>query len=209
MCAKVRYLLAGATLLLVFGLTTPAWAWVETRTKSVLSTVDIAPDGLATVSHELAVEVRGGPLRELELKTSDVDAEPLPDATVTKMSTGQPLPLLVERSADGALRLEIDHERGVRSGSYLFSVRYRTNLVAVERLRKRGGAIEASFIGPRLPDGVDGVRVIFRLPPASVAPTDWACARPSGDSLSAVGSRRAWRRSSSVLTLGFLLRRVV
>ena len=40
-----------------------------------------------------------------------------------------------------------------------------------ERLRKRGGAVEASFIGPRLADGVDGARMIFRLPPASVPPT--------------------------------------
>jgi hypothetical protein len=171
MYAKVRYFAAGAASLLVFGAAKPACAWVETRTKSVLSTVDIAPDGKATVSHELALEVRGGPLRELELKTSDVDAEPLPDATVTKMSTGQPLPLVVESSSDGVLKLEIDHERGVRSGSYLFSVRYLTNLVAAERLRQRGGAVEASFIGLKLPDGVDGARVIFRLPPASVAPT--------------------------------------
>jgi len=43
--------------------------------------------------------------------------------------------------------------------------------VTGERLRKRGGAVEATFIGPRLSDGVDGARMIFRLPPASVAPT--------------------------------------
>ncbi|HEX6276247.1 MAG TPA: hypothetical protein VFZ53_24570, partial [Polyangiaceae bacterium] len=148
-----------------------ASAWVETRTKSFLSIVEVAADGTATVSHELALEVRGGPLRELELKTSDRDAEPLPDATVTKMSTGQPFPLVVERAQDGTLKLEIDHDRGVRAGSYLFSVRYRTNLLSVDRLRKRGGAVEVSFIGPKLSDGVDGMRAIFRLPPASVPPT--------------------------------------
>lgn len=170
MYAKVRHLAAGATLLLVSALPRPAAAWVETRTKSLLSTVDVAADGQATVSHELALEVRGGPLQKLALETSDADAEPLPDATVTRMSTGQPLPLVVERGANGVLELEIDHERGIRAGSYLFAIRYRTNLAAAARLRKRGGSIEASYIGPRLPDGVDGVRVIFRLPPANVAP---------------------------------------
>jgi hypothetical protein len=171
MYAKVRHIAAGAVLLLVSALPRPAAAWVETRTKSFLSTVDVGADGQATVSHELALEVRGGPLRKLTLETSDADAEPLPDATVTRMSTGQPLPLVVERGSNGALELEIDHERGIRAGSYLFSVHYRTNLLGATRLRKRGGAIEASFIGPRLPDGVDGVRMIFRLPPANVAPT--------------------------------------
>ncbi|HVR20807.1 MAG TPA: hypothetical protein VMS65_13950 [Polyangiaceae bacterium] len=166
----MRCLSGAAVFLLILALPRSAAAWVETQTKSLLSTVDVAADGRATVSHELVLDVRGGPLRELELKTSDRDAEPLPDATVTKMSTGQPFPLVVERSQDGALKLEIDHERGIRAGRYLFSVRYRTNLLAVERLRKRGGGVEASFIGPRLQDGVDGVRVIFRLPPASVPP---------------------------------------
>src|SRR6188768_2324516 len=170
MYSRVRQLLAGVVFMLSLGFPRPASAWIETRTKSVLSTVDIAPDGQATVSHELALDVRGGPLRELVLETSDVDAEPLPDATVTKISTGQPFPLVIERAASGALRLEIDHDRGVRAGSYLFAVRYRTNLVASQRLRKRGGAIEVSAVGPRLPDGVDGARMIFRIPASSVAP---------------------------------------
>jgi hypothetical protein len=171
MYAKVRHTAPAAVLLLFSAWPGEASAWVETRTKSILSTVDVGADGHATVGHELALEVRGGPLRELELRTSDVDAEPLPDATVTRISTGQPLPLVVERATDGTLKLEIDHERGIRAGSYLFSVRYRTNLVTGDRLRKRGGAVQASWVGPRLPDGVDGARMIFRLPSASVPPT--------------------------------------
>lgn len=171
MCAKVRQILAGAAGLVLFALPRPASAWVETRTKSLLSTVDVSADGRAKVSHELSLEVRGGPLRELELVTSDADAVPLPDATLMRVSTGQPLPLLVERGAGGVLRLEIDHERGVRAGNYLFSIRYETHLGKADRLRKRGGAVEVSWIGPRLGDGVDGARAIFRLPPASVAPT--------------------------------------
>ena len=171
MYAKVRHLAAGAVLALIAAAPRQASAWIETRTKSVLSTVDVGADGHATVSHSLALEVRGGPLRELELRTADADAEPLPDATVTRISTGQPFPLIVERAADGGLKLEIDHERGVRGGSYLFSVRYRTNLMTGDRLRRRGGAVEVSWVGPRLPDGVDGARMIFRIPPASVPPT--------------------------------------
>jgi hypothetical protein len=88
-----------------------------------------------------------------------------------RVSTGQPLPLLVERGTGGVLRLEIDHERGIRAGNYLFSIRYETHLGKADRLRRRGGAVEVSWIGPRLGEGVGGVRAIFRLPPTSVAPT--------------------------------------
>jgi hypothetical protein len=79
------------------------------------------------------------------------------------------LPLLVERAADGALSLEVDHERGLRTGTYLFVVRYRTGLLK-QKLARRERTVELSWTGPRLDSGVDGVRTIFRLPAAEVAP---------------------------------------
>jgi hypothetical protein len=148
----------------------PAAAWIELNPKGLLSTLDVEKDGHATVSHELTLDVRGGPLKQLELGTSDPDAEILPDATVTRLPGGVPIPLIVERHADGSLGLEIDQPKGLRSGSYSFKVRYRTNLVARDLVRRRAQSIEIGWVGPRLEAGLDGARALFRLPPTEVAP---------------------------------------
>lgn len=169
-CVQVRH---GLTLLLfaaAFFLPVPASAWVETRAKGLLSTVHVERDGKATVSHELTLDVRGGPFQKLELATSDEDAEPLPDARVKKLSNGLVLPLVVEKRADGVLGLEIDHERGVRTGTYVFVIRYRTDLGARHLLHRRASSVEIRWTGPRLDSGIDGARTVFVLPPSEHAP---------------------------------------
>jgi hypothetical protein len=134
------------------------------------STVEVEGNGKATVTGELTMLVRGGPLRTFALPVGDTDAEPLGDATVKKLPAGIPLPLLVERRADGALELEVDHDKGLRSGTYLFSFRYRTDLAARRVLVRNGESFVLSWTGPRLPGGVDGVRTIVRLPAADAPP---------------------------------------
>jgi hypothetical protein len=168
--AWVRHLVFAAVFGVVAAWAAPAAAWIELTPKGLLSTVEVEPDGHATVSHELTLEVRGGPLKTLEFGSADADAELLPDATVTKVPAGLPIPLIVERRADGSLGLEIDLPKGVRGGTYLFKVRYRTNLVARGLLHSRGSAIELGWVGPRLEAGIDGARVVFRLPPSETAP---------------------------------------
>jgi len=148
----------------------PAWGWIEMNPKGLVSTVEVEGDGRATVTHELTLDVRGGPLRELSLPIGDADAEPLGEATVKKLPSGVSLPLVVERHADGALGVEVDHERGLRSGRYLFSVRYRTDLGARNVLSRRGEAALLGWVGPRLDGGVDGVRTIVRFPVGSAPP---------------------------------------
>jgi hypothetical protein len=159
---------------LVFGwillMAGPAAAWVEQNPKSLLSLVEVEKDGSATISHELVLELRGGPLKSIDLVTADADAEVLPDATVTRAAGGPPIPLLVERRADGSLGLEVDLPKGLRSGTWLFKVRYRTNLLAGGRLKQRAGGLELAWVGPRLESGVDGVRAIFRLPASNNPP---------------------------------------
>jgi len=169
-CAKVRHLLFGLVLAATAAWAAPAAAWIEQNPKGLLSVVEVEADGHATISHELVLEVRGGPLKSLVLGTSDPDAELLPDATVTRVSGGMPIPLLVERHADGSLGLEIDQPKGLRSGTYLFKVRYRTDLGARDRLRARTGTVELGWVGPRLESGIDGVRAIFRVPASDSAP---------------------------------------
>jgi hypothetical protein len=169
-CAKVGHRLAAALLSLIATISAPASAWVETNAKALVSTLEVERDGKATITHELTLEVRGGPLQKFELATSDTDAEVLPESKATRVSTGQPFPLLVERRADGALGLEIDHEKGLRSGTYAFVVRYRTDLRARGLLNERANSVVLGWTGPRLASGIDGVRTILHLPAGDPAP---------------------------------------
>ncbi len=166
----MRYLLAGAVLLGAGAFSLPAAAWVEMNPKALVSTVEVEPDGHATVTEALTLDLRGGPLRRIELFVADTDAEPVGDATVRKLPSGAPLELLVERRADGALVLEVNGDKGLRTGSYFFSLRYRTDLAAARVLRPEGEGFDLAWVGPRLEGGMDGVRTIFRVPSADLPP---------------------------------------
>jgi hypothetical protein len=174
MCVRLRHLPTLWLALGVMAIAAPARAWVETSFKSHVVTIDVERDGRATVGHELFVQVRGGPLRGLELAGIDADAELLPDGSVvpgdSDTPSGKAIPLLLERREDRSLRIEIDHEKGIRRGTYRFAFRYRTNLVERELARAAGALVELRWIGPRLSDGIDSARVVFRLPPAGTPP---------------------------------------
>lgn len=149
-------------------------AWVETATQSDFVTIDLSRDGSAMVAHDILLQVRGGPLRGFALEGIDPDAELLSDATVAEASTGikaqSPLPLLVNKSDDGSLRLEVDHKRGLRRGTYLFRFRYRTNMLERSLIQLDGSRAQVNWVGPRFADGLDSVKVVFRVPPAPNPP---------------------------------------
>lgn len=162
-------LAAGLLLLSAF----PARAgWVETRTTTHAAIVDVERNGTATVTHELGIRLRGGPLSEISVAGVDSDAEPLPDATLicTDDAKFGTVPLLVEHQADGSLKLTVERERGLRTGSYVFRFSYRTQLAKRELIRRVGSHVELRWVGPRFDDGLDSARVTFRIPEASVAP---------------------------------------
>jgi hypothetical protein len=173
MYAAARYFIALWALAVVCFPAT-ASAWVETRLRSDVATLDVDADGSATVTHELVLGVRGGPLKSFRVDGVDSDAEPLPDATVTVAKSGAtssaPIPLLLQKRDDGALELEIDHEKGLRTGVYLFVFRYRTELLKRQLIHREGAAAEVRWVGPRFADGLDAARVIFRLPPGPNPP---------------------------------------
>lgn len=150
----------------------PAKAWVETRVTAHSAVVDVERNGTATVVQELGVRLRGGPLSELPVVGVDSDAEPLPDATVicTDDAKFGTVPLTVERQPDGSLKLTVQRERGLRTGSYVFRFSYRTELLKRELIRRSGSHVELRWVGPRFDDGLDSARVTFRIPEASVAP---------------------------------------
>jgi hypothetical protein len=169
-----RHWAAVAALLFLFALSAPARAWIETSIKSDSVVLDLERDGSATVSHEILLVVRGGPLKGFELAGADADAEPLPDATVTRAQSGgngsSVWPLSVGKQDDGTLALRIDEGKGLPHGTYLFKVRYRTNLAKRGLVTSHGPVLGVRWVGPRLPDGVDAAQVVFRLPPAPTAP---------------------------------------
>jgi hypothetical protein len=167
-----RHLAAWLGLALLFA-AFPARAWVETRVTGHSAVVDVERNGTATVTHELGIRLRGGPLSELPLAGVDGDAEPLPDATL--ICTDDPkfgtVPLTVERQPDGSLKLTVERERGLRTGSYVFRFSYRTELAKRGLIRRVGSHVELRWVGPRFEDGLDSARVTFRTPEASAAPT--------------------------------------
>jgi hypothetical protein len=167
--------MAVVAVLLVLGtLSFDARAWIETNLKSDAVTLDLERDGSATISHEILLVVRGGPLKSFELAGADPDAEPLPDSTVTRAQSGgsgsSPWPLLVGKQDDGTLTLRVDDAKGLPHGVYLFKLRYRTNLAKRNLITPHGAVLGVRWVGPRLPDGVDAAQVVFRLPPAPTAP---------------------------------------
>jgi hypothetical protein len=152
-----------------------ARAWVESEVRSHVATIDVDRAGIAVVTQDLTLAVRGGPLPGIELAGVDLDAEPLPDATVSAVSGTKaqlsPTPLLVEKRDDGTLRIEIDRDKGLRTGVYLFHFQYRTNLLARDLIRREGNEAEVRWVGPRFNQGIDSARALFRLPAGPLPPT--------------------------------------
>lgn len=167
----ITTLCAAAALALVSG---HARAWVESEVRSHAATVDVDRAGKAVVTQELVLAVRGGPLPGFELSGVDLDADPLPGATVSSVASSRvqlpTTPLLLDKRDDGTLKIEIDREKGVRTGVYAFRFQYRTNLLGRELIRRDGNEAEVRWIGPRFEQGIDSARVVFRLPAGPTPP---------------------------------------
>ncbi|HYJ11809.1 MAG TPA: hypothetical protein VEX18_22450, partial [Polyangiaceae bacterium] len=136
--------------------------------------VDVSRKGTAEISQELVLGVRGGPLRTLEVQGVDPDAVLVGDATATpvvRYGIPTPIPLTLARQDDGTLRIEIEREKGLFTGSYTFRFAYRTELMARDRVRRRGTSAEVEWVGPRFPDGIDVAKVLFRLPASPTTPS--------------------------------------
>jgi hypothetical protein len=185
MCASRRQLFAWLVLVGVWVVAAPALAWTETTVKSDVATIDLERDGTAIVSHEIVVKVRGAPLTGFELDGVS-DAEPLSDATVSQAASGASgstaTPLLLSKGDDGVLRIEVDDKKqGLSQGTFLFKLRYRTNLLADNKIEQRGAWVEVRWVGPRFADGIDSARVVFRVPQTETPPQlpDFAAERPA------------------------------
>src|SRR6187549_1349192 len=167
----VTTLCAVAGLALISG---TAKAWVESEVRSHVATIDVDRAGRALVTEDLTLAVRGGPLPGIELSGVDLDAEPLPGATVSSVASSKAqlpvTPLLLEKRDDGTLRIEVDREKGLRTGVYSFHFQYRTDLLKRDLIRREGNEVEVRWVGPRFEQGIDSARVVFRLPAGPTPP---------------------------------------
>jgi hypothetical protein len=152
----------------------PAQAWVESEVRSHVATIDVDRAGKALVTEDLTLAVRGGPLPGIELSGVDLDAEPQPGASVSSLASSKAqlpaTPLLLDKRDDGTLRIEIDREKGLRTGVYQFHFQYRTDLLARDLIRREGNEVEVRWVGPRFEQGIDSARVVFRLPAGPTPP---------------------------------------
>jgi hypothetical protein len=125
-------------------------------------------------------------LKEYVLEGVDRDAVPdtnsyiVParDALATSLDSAIPLHLEIvhPKRADGAedepstMRLRIDDRKGLRRGTYLLVVRYRTDLHARGLIERDGAMVRLAWTWPIFTDGFDGGRVTFALPHAPTTP---------------------------------------
>lgn len=168
---RVLFLRAWALTLCLLAFPATSYAWQESTVLAHRMRVRIEAGLEATVSHELLVKIRGGPVKSFPLVGVAPDVELLPDATVRMaQNTWNQWPLSATARPDGSLDLNIVSPKGLRGGSYLFSLSYRTTFDDPSRLSLKGERAILRWVGPRLDSGVDTVRLTFDLPKGEEAP---------------------------------------
>ena len=174
MTARIRHIGAlglGAALALV---SSRAAAWVETHVVGDEVRVEVDPSGGAVIDHAITMQIKGGPVRAFDIPGADRDAEPLADGTVIAARPdgllNPPIPLDVSLRPDGALRVNVEHPKGVSRGAYLFHVRYRTSLLRSGGISRDGAMVRLRWTGPSWAEGIDAARCTFALTPAPTEP---------------------------------------
>ncbi len=188
MLPRARVLHAAAATALAFvSLTRTASAWVELHVEADDVRITLERDAPARVEHRIKVRIAGGPLRVLDLRGVDGDAEPEADAFVVsehdaeikslasaREVTADLIPPDTKPTKDGSpapsiLRLRLG-EKGIGRGIYVVQVRYKTRLAERGFLTREGSSVHVKWQGPVWEDPFDSARVTFDLPGAPVAP---------------------------------------
>ena len=144
-------------------------------------------EGPARVEHRITVRIAGGPLKALDLRGVDGDAEPETgaflvnehDASIKSLAsareiTAELIPPDNKPTKDGSpspsiLRLRLG-EKGIGRGTYVIQVRYKTRLAERGFVTYDGGGAHVKWKGVVWDDPFDSARVTFDLPGAPVAP---------------------------------------
>ena len=154
-------------------LSPPCWAGSGPRVLSSVTRIELAADGSARVRQELRLESSTGSLRGFALQGLDSDAEPLPDARITRNDSGagapQPLELHI---AGGRGELSLARSASLPGKSFSIEFGYQTQLLRRGLLRELPGGqrMQLSWPGPSFDDGVDSVTLIVRTDAAGLPP---------------------------------------
>jgi hypothetical protein len=188
MSLRIRPIHAAAfTALALASLTRSASAWVEAHVVADDVRVTLERDAPARVEHRITLHIAGGPLRALDLRGVDGDAEPEADAYVVtehdasvkslasaREVTAELIPPDNKPTKDGSpapsiLRLRLG-EKGIGRGQYVVLVRYRTHLAERGFVKHDGTVARVKWQGVVWEDGFDSARVTFDLPSAPTPP---------------------------------------
>ena len=166
----------------------PALAWVEVHVAGDEVRLLLDKEGTARVEHRVTLKVSGGPLRAFDIRGVDKDAVPDPDGYIAPLkqalqsSLASAVPVTTEilppdsrprddgKPAPTVLRVRFDADKGLRRGTYMLLVRYRTDLKARGLLKLDGTMGRIDWQGPAWDDGLDSVRATFELPSAPTPP---------------------------------------
>lgn len=151
-----------------------ARAWVETSVRSSATTVTVAETGVATVSHEWLIRVKGGPLRNIVVEDVDDDAALLDGASIVRASSGQVagVPVALTGTREGqTLRLDVAYNKGLPSGSYLLRFTYATNLQERGSIRAAGPMTAVEWQSPSYREGIDSLKARFIFARGAVPPS--------------------------------------
>lgn len=178
-------------LLSFLALTAPAFsarAWVEAHVAADDIRVLSDRTGSARVEHRLTLKVSGGPLRALDIRGVDADAVPDPDgyaapyreASSGSLAQAMPvsadvLPADTRAAKEGetpltTLRIRFDTDRGLKRGTYLILVRYKTELLSRGLIQLDGMTSKVTWRGPVWEDGIESARAVFEIPTAPTPP---------------------------------------
>jgi hypothetical protein len=135
-------------------------------------TVDTA--GSARVEHEVTWHVIAGQFHALDLPGVDAPVQPEPEATLTG-EDGRIVEAVLGARDDHDLRVAFSDPKGIHHGQYKIRLAYRVDLVATHAMVRDGAMWRLTWQGPTWPEGYDGARVMFELPPALDEPR---CAGP-------------------------------
>ena len=148
-----------------------AGGWQEVHQTSDDVRIVVGPDGQGTVTHHLRYRVVAGRFKSFELAGIDSRAE-LVRETVVLPEKGDEIAGAVELDpkVPGTVRVTFDAPKGLGRGSYVVDVKYRIDFVGAKLLMRDSAMWQLAWTAPPAPEGHDGARVVFELPPAPTEP---------------------------------------
>ena len=142
-----------------------AAAWVDAHVTGMDVRVQIAQDGAATMTQDIAYHVQAGTLRSFTLASFDDDAwHAHPTAAILGAAGGGAQLLL--STQDHALHVTVDDPKGLKHGDVKFELVYEGTVRAT-----RDGALDRLWVTlPPVHEGLDSAHVVMLLPTAPTEP---------------------------------------